>query len=256
LLAMIDDSSGQSPPEPPRQNPGSTQQRTNTEQRDTDQAPPSFIKKLPAEDTQQKPAADEQKGPENRSNTWALSDEITALASIVALLQFFALVGTVFVLIWTARRQLRAYVFVSSAKIIHGIEDDRIPEAHVVIKNSGQTPAYKLTNVSGLAFDKYPAPPSLTLTVPDRDYLSLVRTRMDLGPGNETSPVTLAKRPLTAMGKISLTAGASAIWVYGEIRYRDVFWRKQWTKYRFMIGGPFGVTGGELVGCEEGNEAT
>jgi len=219
-------------------------------------APPSIIKKLPAEDTQPKPSADEQKRPENRSDAWALSDKIAVIASVAALLQFFALVGTVFVLIWTARRQLRAYVFVSSAKIIHGIEDDSIPEAHVVIKNSGQTPAYRLTNISGIAFDRYPAPPSLILTVPDRDYLSLVKTRMDLGPGNKTSPVTLAERPLTSTGQISLTSGTSAVWVYGEIRYRDVFWCKRRTKYRLMIGGPFGASGGQMVGCEEGNEAT
>jgi hypothetical protein len=117
LHAMMVDSSGQSRQEPPRQNPGGTQQRTNTEQRDTDQVPPSIIKKLPAEDIQQKPAADEQKGPDNRSDTWALSDKIAVIASIVALLQFFALVGTLFVLMSTARRQLRAYVLISSAQI-------------------------------------------------------------------------------------------------------------------------------------------
>jgi hypothetical protein len=60
LLAMIGDSSGQSHPEPPRQNPGGAQQQTNTEKRDTDQAPSSAIKILPAEQTQPKPIADEQ----------------------------------------------------------------------------------------------------------------------------------------------------------------------------------------------------
>jgi hypothetical protein len=46
------------------------------------------------------------------------------------------------------------------------------------------------------------------------------------------------------------------IFVYGEIRYRDIFKRKQWTKYRLMMGGPVGVRGRQLSGCEEGNEAT
>jgi hypothetical protein len=62
LLTKGDFVSGQSRQEPPRQNPGGTQQRTNTEQRDTDQVPPSIIKKLPAEDIQQKP-----------SDTWLLA---------------------------------------------------------------------------------------------------------------------------------------------------------------------------------------
>ena len=156
----------------------------------------------------------------------------------------------------TTRAQLRAYVFVSGAKIVHGIEDNNIVEAFVEIKNSGQTPAYKLTVVNGIVLGPYPPPQSLPLAVPDKDYLSLVRTRMDLGPGDKTFPVTRAGRPLTLEDKANLVAGAMAVWVYGEIRYRDAFCRKQWTKYRLIIGGPFGVSGGELIGCEEGNEAT
>jgi hypothetical protein len=154
----------------------------------------------------------------------------------------------------TTRAQLRAYVFVR-AKIIHGITDNNILEAHVEIRNSGQTPAYDLTVVSGLAFSTYPPPQSLTLTVPDQDYLSLAGTRMDLGPGDKTYPVTRG-RPLTSEEKANLVSGTKAVWVYGETRYRDTFRRKQWTTYRLMIGGPFGVSGGDLFGCEEGNKAT
>jgi len=256
LLAMIGDSLGQSPPEHPRQNSNGAQQQTNTEQRDTDWAPPSVIKKLAAEKAQQKSTNDEQKGPEKPSDAWTLSDKIAAIASIAALLQFVALVITIFVLMRTAKQQLRAYVFCSGAKIVHGIENSNILEALVEIKNSGQTPAYKLTVVNGLVLGPYPPPQSLPLAVLDKDYLSLVRTRMDLGPGNKTFPVARAGRPLTSEDKANLVAGTMAVWAFGEIRYRDAFCRKQTTKYRLMIGGPFGVSGGDLVGCEEGNEAT
>jgi hypothetical protein len=155
----------------------------------------------------------------------------------------------------TTRAQLRAYVFVSGARIVHGITDNNILEAHIEIKNSGQTPAYKLTSVCGLAFDTYPPPQSITLTVPDQDYLSLAKTQMVLGPGDKTFPIA-RERPLTSIGKANLVAGTMAIWVYGEIRYRDAFRREQWTKYRLIIGGPFGVSGGQLTACEEGNEGT
>jgi hypothetical protein len=96
------------------------------------------------------------------------------------------------------------------------------------IKNSGQTPAYKMMAVIGLAFDTYPPPQSLTLTVPDQNYLSL-RTRMDLGPGDKTFTGTRA-RLLTPVEKDSLVAGTMAVWVYGEIRYHDAFCRNEWTK--------------------------
>jgi hypothetical protein len=58
----------------------------------------------------------------------------------------------------TAERQLRAYVFVSTAKVD---EEDSIPYARVEIKNFGQTPAYKLVSVAGFAIDRYPPPSTL-----------------------------------------------------------------------------------------------
>jgi hypothetical protein len=122
----------------------------------------------------------------------------------------------------TAQRQLRAYVFVSGARIVHGITDNNILEVYVEIKNSGQTPAYKMMAVNGLHFDTYPPPQPLTLTVPDQNYSSL-RTRMDLGPGDKTFTDMRAGRLLTPVEKDSLIAGTRAVWVYGEIRYRDAF---------------------------------
>ena len=191
LLAIMVDSSGQSRQEPPRQNPGGTQQRTNTEQRDTDQVPPSIIKKLPAEDIQQKPAADEQKGQDNRSDTWALSDKIAVIASIVALLQFFALVGTVFVLMSTARRQLRAYVLVSSAQI-HDFGIEHPPRVEVIIKNSGQTPAFDLLSWGGMIIEKFPLNIELALPPPD-----IKQSQTAQGPGDSSSHSITAGRPLT-----------------------------------------------------------
>ena len=163
-LAMIGNSFGQSPTEPPRQNPGGAQQRSDTEQRDTDQAPPSIIKKLPAEDTQQKPTGDEEQGTQKQSEAWTLSDKIAAIAGIVALLQFFALVGTICVLVRTARRQLRAYIAIENA-VADGDHPlpprfnlPFTPQFSLRFKNCGQTPAYAGTywidvKVSQVPFD-------------------------------------------------------------------------------------------------------
>jgi hypothetical protein len=35
-----------------------------------------------------------------------------------------------------------------------------------------------------------------------------------------------------------------------------VFGKNRWTKYRLMMGGQVGFREGQLVGCEEGNDAT
>jgi len=246
---MIDDSSGQSPPEPPRQNPGSTQQRPSTDQHDTDQAPPSIIKKLPSEDTQPKPSTDEQKRPEDLGDAWALSEKIAVIASIVALLQFFALVGTIFVLMRTAKRQLRAYVFISGAHL-ENIGVGQIPYAKLTIKNFGQTPAYKTTQCAMVGVGKFPleSHPSTNESepLPERPL-----------PPQDEIPLQSPKykKPLNAEMLDELSKGMLAIYVAGEIRYLDVFKKKRRTRYLLYSGGSIGLSG-KLAVYKEGNDAT
>src|ERR1700730_1665875 len=159
LFAMIGDSSGQSKPEPPRQNSSGPQQRTDTEQPDTDQAPPSIIIKTPSpEQTQTKPTANEQKGPDNQSETWGLSDKIAVAASVFALLQFFALIATVCIMMCTAKRQLRAYIGVF-VKRVPTVVVDTSPSAILSYKNFGQTPANKVRYWCKMIIEPYPSNP-------------------------------------------------------------------------------------------------
>jgi hypothetical protein len=225
LLVMMDDSSGQSPPEPPRQNPGSTQQRTNTEHGDTDQAPPSIMKKLPAEDTQPKPSADEQKRPENRSDALALSDKIAVIASIVALLQFFALVATIFVLMRTAKRQLRAYVFVKDGRI------DITPDgtgfvSRINFKNFGQTPAYQYSTwIGGGIFQIDDLPfPSKSKPLSERVNRSIV------GPSAET-PMVTGPTALSPANLQAIRNETMAIFIWGGVDYVDAFGKSR----RFIL---------------------
>jgi hypothetical protein len=230
LLAMIGESSGQSPPEPPGQNPGGAQQRTNTEQRDTDQAPPSIMKPVgqtPAEHTQPKPTADEQKGPENRSNTWAISDKIAIIASAVALLQFFVLIGTVCIMMRTARRQLRAYVtiiggsLITQEKTLHGILE---------LKNAGQTPAYELTIWSQMKIQSSNETFVQDPRHPGHDDSAL--GKMIVGPGSTTNPRDRLEIP--ADSDVSLPAirnGPALVYIWGRIDYRDAFRCKRFMEF-------------------------
>jgi hypothetical protein len=73
-------------------------------------------------------------------------DVWTAAATV---LLTFITGGLVIVGYWqirTIRAQLRAYVFVSAAKVTNVVEGNDIPQVHVYIKNYGQTPAYELRN--------------------------------------------------------------------------------------------------------------
>jgi hypothetical protein len=183
---------------------------------------------------------------------------ITAVFTVVLTIVTGGLVWIGHQQIATSRAQLRAYVLTSKSVVTNFVSGGtERPEAQVTIKNSGQTPAYNVVNVGGFAIDKYPPPPTLDLIISDDDFAAPGRTREVLGPGDTSiSVVSLNRPPLTAPEIASLTTGTSIIYVFGEIRYRDAFGREQWTKYRFMMGGPVGVRGGQLAGCEEGNEAT
>src|SRR5438552_10833727 len=61
----------------------------------------------------------------------------------------------------TARRQLRAYISVHRSDIA-GIDGGQTPVATLLIKNYGQTPAYGVTQMGGIAmgvsFDTLPPP--------------------------------------------------------------------------------------------------
>jgi hypothetical protein len=157
----------------------------------------------------------------------------------------------------TAERQLRAYIFVSDAKVLNVVEGNGPMEARVIIKNFGQTPAYKVATVNGFAFDKYPLPPTTNLII-SHDAFFDVRTRSDFGPTQaEESIIAAAREPIRTEEREGLRNGNLAIFVYGEIRYLDAFGRNQRTAYRLMMGGPVGIRpGGQLIFCEEGNEAT
>ena len=249
LLATIGDSSGQSQSEAPRQNTGSSQQQPNTKQRGTERAP-SVIKILPAEQAQQKGTDDQQKGPDKPSDAWTLSDKIAAIASIVALLQFCALVATVVVLMRTASRQLRAYVFVADAEITD-IGTDSI-QAVVTIKNTGQTPAYDVTlstkavafNIPGkVIFEPTPVGPD--------------SSRFVFGPdatGRRNIPLHTILGEPSAIAALRERRGV--LYVYGEILYKDAFKKDRYMRFRHMIGGSSGwPSDNKMTVCPEGNKA-
>lgn len=162
-------------------------------------------------------------------------------------LAFFGLCQVV-IMRRTARRQLRAYVFITTAEI-GDIEDPQHVRASVSIKNSGQTPAYDLINRGAITFRE--ARLEGDLWPEDRDA-SLSKSA--LGPG-EVLGKYFGARPLTAQERAAVRSGSHAVYVYGEILYKDAFGQRRYSRYRFMHGGEAAVRNRQLVICEEGNEA-
>ena len=255
---------------PSNQKGKSTTQQPEIEQRGSEKSP-FVIKILPSGQTQKEPPASTNQGPSNTTNSWGLSDKIAVIASIVAFLQFGALVWTIIVMVANGRRQLRAYVLGESGTIGNvanpiplyagqvitttGAEITNTacgPVVYIQIKNSGQTPAYKVVHWGSICVREYP----LTSNLPPIPLLVL-RNASVLGPGIISNKYLFLPNPLTAQEISDLRAGTAAIYVYGEIDYEDAFSKKKVTKYRLMhhVGqGAIGINTG-LTFADEGNEA-
>jgi hypothetical protein len=151
----------------------------------------------------------------------------------------------------TAERQLRAYVLVSSAKV-HDFGIERPPRAEVIIKNSGQTPAFDLSPWAGFVIGDFPLNIELIDPPP-----SIKKSQATLGAGDTSGHLTPAGRPLTKIEIDMIKSGTKAIYVFGEIKYQDIFKKtERTTHYRMMYGGGGGATpDGALIFCEEGNDA-
>jgi hypothetical protein len=156
----------------PKQQPesGLKTQKNSGQQTAPSTQPLPAIPEIGAEGTDRKGQSKSKEGSEQGTEFWPpfygyrlkVTDTLLAGITFLLFLATFALWLATRKLVRsaekTAQRQLGAYVFVSGARIIHGITDNNILEVHVEIKNSGQTPAYKMMAVTGLHFDTYPPP--------------------------------------------------------------------------------------------------
>lgn len=190
---------------------------------------------------------------------------VTVWAIIVAL-------GTLNHMRESSERQLRAYVISESGTIFNVANPVPIfqgqvfiptgaeisnpacgPGVRIQIKNAGQTPAYEVTHFANICFREQPLKSSL----PARDP-NMIPASSILGPGIPSTKLLFMPQPLTAQETADLRAGNGAVYVYGEIVYRDTFGKRWHTSYRLMhhpYGGAIGVST-DLSFCDEGNDAT
>ncbi len=148
----------------------------------------------------------------------------------------------------TAEHQLRAYVFPDK---VQQIESDGRPfTASVVIQNFGQTPAYAVSQWCAIGIEC--VPPSIPLREPPGDLRKSVGT---YAPGQRSEfEIPLVEEPSEAIKK-KIVAEKMAVYVFGEIKYRDVFGKhERWTRYRFLSKG-VGFTKGHFGHDTEGNQS-
>lgn len=167
----------------------------------------------------------------------------------------------------TSERQLRAYVVAELGSIVNvadpipavGLEPTEArrkfqwgPVARIQIKNTGQTPAFKVEHWGNLCFREYP----LTSELPP-PAKGLEKSLSIIGPGIINTKTLSIGPVLTDEQVAELRVPSAAIYFYGEVCYEDAFGKRHFTRYRVLhnqTSGPVGVST-DFTFAAEGNEA-
>jgi hypothetical protein len=144
-------------------------------------------------------------------------------------------------------RQLRAYVFPDQANLVwQGTA--KPSEVEIVIKKSGQTPAYRLSTATAIMVGDYPLQGDLHVPpMPDKHTV--------LPPTGNSALSIAMEKPLTGDQVRAIQKGTQAIYAFGEISYVDAFNECRLTRFRFYYQGS-GVDIGTKAGLtylDEGN---
>jgi len=137
----------------------------------------------------------------------------------------------------TARRELRAYIGVTvyaPPKLVVG----QRAELAIRIDNFGQTPARK--TITWGAARIFPYPP-----VPNMDFSEITPTGdpealLSCYPGSDggIKDLVLTREPLTAEEGAAISVGTSErLYGYGTVYYEDVFKTTHHTEFCFIVGG-------------------
>jgi len=167
-----------------------------------------------------------QSGPEY---SWILPIIVSTVGAGISLLIYIAGVRR-------ERLELAAYVTVSYPELSWNRNTDTMA-ARFQIENSGRTPAYDVVVFSEMSVmdDAVEDTESGTLigVLPFPPYEETRITKTILGPGRQRQ-----KDQLRRMSADETDAyydhGGKAIYVYGEIQYRDIFKRPRWTTFCFL----------------------
>lgn len=146
----------------------------------------------------------------------------------------------------SAERQLRAYVVVTSVRL-HEAETPS-PRITVIIKNTGQTPAYRLRTIL--------CPKVTPVGREDFTYgREISKRRAVLGGGQGCAIHSRFKSDRFAATLDRIVSKEATLFAFGEIVYTDAF-RAEWrTTFRFHLEHDGVLRNGPLVMSDEGNDA-
>jgi hypothetical protein len=188
-------------------------------------------------------------------------EAITAASTVaLAFLTLILAIGTLF--LWlvtrrlvigteeTAKRQLRAYIHVADAAILH-TNSEWPTNVRIQFKNYGQTPAYRVSNRCKCALQ--------LIGEPDFNIPEMIASYSDLGPTQDRVTTVVITQNNWEFMMANVTHNSGTVHVFGEITYFDVFHhgssgQPHHTWYRFQIqidaeGAPY------VLFTDEGNSS-
>lgn len=150
----------------------------------------------------------------------------------------------------TAAQELRAYVFTKHDEPIELDVYDKL-SVTTTIKNFGKTPAHDMMTFHRIGV--YPFPLDATNKLEEPSYAP-DSSNSPLAPGEVVYlRITIPTR-LTQADIDHIESGKVALFVFGEIKYKDIFEKTRCTKYCLISTGK-DFTSRSLACYHEGNEA-
>jgi hypothetical protein len=146
----------------------------------------------------------------------------------------------------TAERQLRAYVLIYDSQIC--LKENMLVVAGVGYKNSGQTPARDVVVWTKIEGRPYPLIGTLGSIKAEN------ASRAPIGAGGVANMEIPAGGSLTSEQLDGIQKGTKAIYVWGEITYRDIFDAEHRTKFARFYHGPLSSAPVQMFVSPEGNE--
>jgi hypothetical protein len=137
----------------------------------------------------------------------------------------------------------RAYVLVEASELRY-LAQEKPVEAWISLKNNGLTPAFDLQRMARIFATKYPHT--------DFERLEPGNSRAVLGPGGavDFAPIRMS-RALTFDERSAVAKGEMAIYVYGSIKYRDIYQVTRCANFRLMYRGNGGGISAAPVPLEQ-----
>lgn len=162
---------------------------------------------------------------QNRINSFGLGALILTL--VATGIAAYAAVRTVYVMKNTGERQLRAYVTIVGGHIRpHIVNGQQGLEIFIQFKNSGQTPGYGFSTWRDKRIDVAGARPFTDPpAIGQRGATSII------GPG-ATADLTTYIAPVNNAAGNPLLTGASRVFIWGQIDYRDIYGEPRHFKFK------------------------